>query len=180
MTVLLLRHPPVAMAWRGRCYGRSDMGWSRAGRAMARRIVAELPSIETIVHSGAIRTARLAAMIAKAQQVPATADPRWLERDFGRWEGRGWDAIWRESGTEMDRMMTEAESYRPGGGETGRDVADRVQAAWNGLPLQATVLVVAHGGSIATLRALLAGQPLARAVDHIPACGELVTLQRCQ
>ncbi|WP_235513171.1 MULTISPECIES: histidine phosphatase family protein [unclassified Sphingomonas] len=178
MTVLLLRHPPVALAWKGRCYGRSDMGWSRAGRAMARRIVGELPPVDAIVHSGALRTSRLAAMVAQAQGVPVSADPRWLERDFGAWEGRGWNAIWRESGAAMDRMMTEAETYRPGGGETGRDVADRVQAAWDALPYVATVLVVAHGGPIATLHTLRAGQPLAGAVDFIPACGEVVTLQR--
>lgn len=180
MTVLLLRHPPVAAAWKGRCYGRSDMGWSRAGWAMARRIVADLPPVDAVIHSGAIRTARLAAMIAQARHVPVTADPRWLERDFGRWEGRSWDAIWRETGAEMDRMMTEPDSYRPGGGETGRDLGERVQAAWDALPRCATVLVVAHGGPIATLRALTAGEPLARAVDFIPACGEPVVLQRCQ
>lgn len=181
MKVLLLRHPPVATAWRGRCYGRSDMGWSREGRAMARRIVADLPPVDAVVHSGAIRTARLAAMVAQPQQLPPIADPRWLERDFGRWEGRSWDAIWRETGAEMDRMMIDPERYRPGGGETGREVADRVQAAWNALPRQATVLVVAHGGPIATLRALCAGAQLTRAVDLIPACGEVVTLQRyCQ
>ena len=147
---------------------------------MARRIVVGLPPVDAVVHSGAIRTARLAAMIVQARQVPVTADPRWLERDFGRWEGRSWDAIWRESGAEMDRMMTEPDRYRPGGGETGRDVANRVQAAWDALPRSGTVLVVAHGGPIATLRALIGGQPLARAVDYIPACGEIVRLQRCQ
>jgi broad specificity phosphatase PhoE len=180
VNVLLLRHPPVAAAWKGRCYGRSDMGWSRAGWAMACRIVGEMAPVDAIVHSGAIRTRRLAEWIGAAQGVPVTADPRWLERDFAAWEGRSWDAIWRDSGAAMDRMMTDPETYRPGGGETGRDLADRVQAAWNALPDAATVLVVAHGGPIATLRALQAGAPLARAVDFIPACGEVVTLQRCQ
>ena len=51
-------------------------------------------------------------------------------------------------------MMTDPETYRPGGGETGRDIADRVAAAWDALPRVASVLVVAHGGPIATLRAL--------------------------
>ncbi|MDJ0277821.1 histidine phosphatase family protein [Sphingomonas sp. 2R-10] len=180
MNVLLLRHPPVAAAWKGRCYGRSDMGWSRAGWAMARRIVGGMAPVDAIVHSGAIRTRRLAGWIGAAQGVGVTADPRWLERDFGAWEGRSWDAIWRDSGAAMDGMMIAPETYRPGGGETGRDVADRVRAAWDALPDVARVLVVAHGGPIATLRALRARAPLTRAVDFIPACGEVVTLQRCQ
>lgn len=180
MNVLLLRHPPVAAAWKGRCYGRSDMGWSRAGWAMARRIVHEVAPVDAIVHSGAIRTRRLAEWIGAARHVPVATDPRWLERDLGAWEGRLWDAIWRDCGAAMDGMMTAPETYRPGGGETGRDVADRVCAAWDALPDAATVLVVAHGGPIATLRTLQAGAPLARAVDFIPACGEVVMLQRCQ
>ena len=71
-TVLLVRHPPVALAWRKRCYGRSDMGWSRAGLAMARRLAEDLAAvrIDAIVHSGALRTARLAAMIARRSGVP--------------------------------------------------------------------------------------------------------------
>ncbi|MEH3040716.1 MAG: histidine phosphatase family protein [Sphingomonas paucimobilis] len=181
MTVLLLRHPPVATAWKGRCYGRSDMGLSRAGQVQAGRIAADLAAtpIDAIVYSGAIRTRRLAGRIARGRDVPVAADPRWLERDFGAWEGRSWNAIWRETGSAMDRMMTDP-TYRPGGGESARDMADRVQAAWDALPRSGTVLVVAHGGPIATLRALLGGHPLTRAVDFIPACGECVVLQRCQ
>lgn len=181
MKVLLLRHPPVAKAWKGRCYGRSDMGLSRAGQALADRIAVDLAATPTdaIVQSGAIRTRRLAEWIARGRDVPVTTDPRWLERDFGAWEGRSWNAIWRETGAEMDRMMTEPD-YRPGGGESANDIADRVLAAWHALPERPCVLVVAHGGPIATLRALLAGQPVTRAVDFIPACGELVTTQRRQ
>lgn len=181
MKLLLLRHPPVAKAWQGRCYGRSDMGLSREGQAMAARIAADLAAapIDAIVHSGAIRTRKLAEHVARGRDVPITTDPRWLERDFGAWEGRSWDAIWRETGAEMDRMMTEPD-YRPGGGESGRDLAERVLAAWHALPERPCVLVVAHGGPIATLRALLAGEPVTRAVDFIPACGELVVVQRCQ
>ena len=183
MKILLLRHPPVANAWKGRCYGRSDMGLSRDGHGQAARIAADLAAtpIDAIVHSGARRSRLLAEKVARARDVPVITDPRWLERDFGAWEGRSWNAIWRDTGAEMDRMMTEPDRYRPGGGETGRDVANRVQAAWDALPRSGTVLVVAHGGPIATLRALRAGASLERAVDFIPACGALVTLQRyCQ
>lgn len=180
MRVVLLRHPPVAKAWAGRCYGRSDMGWSREGHALAARIAADLAAtpFDAIVHSGAIRTRRLAETIARGRDMAPTTDPRWLERDFGAWEGRSWNAIWRETGAEMDRMMTDPDTYRPGGGESGRDLAERVEAAWQALPERPAVLVVAHGGPIATLRALLGGHPLTRTVDFIPACGELVPLQR--
>ena len=178
--VLLIRHPPVAKAWAGRCYGRSDMGWSREGAALARRLAAELAveSFATIVHSGATRTRRLARMVARVTGRPMQDDPRWLERDFGAWEGRRWDAIWRETGDLMDRMMTHPRDFRPGGGETGLDLARRACAAWDALPRAADVLVIGHGGPIAAIRAQRAGLPLERMIEAVPPCGAIVRLPR--
>ena len=178
--VLLLRHPAVALAWRKRCYGRSDMGWSQAGTAMARALVGELAGhpIDAIVHSGALRTRRLAEMIARARAVPVCADAGWLERDFGNWEGRTWHAIWRETGDLMDRMVTDPTGFRPGGGETGQELSQRAKAAWGRLPMSGTTLVVTHGGPIAALRTWQAGEPLEAMVRFIPACGEVIETSR--
>ncbi len=178
--VLLVRHPPVSSRWAGRCYGRSDMGWSRAGAAMARRIAAECAEreIDTVVHSGAIRTRRLAAAIAQSTGAAMRCDPNWLERDFGLWEGRTWDAIWQETGDLMDRMMTDPAGFRPGGGETGSELSRRAAAAWTALPRTGTTLVIAHGGTIAAVRALLEGAPLERMIAFVPACGDCTTLTR--
>ncbi len=174
--VLLLRHPPVARSWVGRCYGQSDMGPSRDGAAMGRLIVADLAmhGITTVVHSDMRRTRPLAQAVARVADCPAIADPRWRERDFASWEGRSWNAIWRETGNEMDRIMTDPNGYHPGGGETGADVTARTVAAWCDLPRGGVTLVVAHGGSIAALRTWLAGDPLERMVAYIPAFGETV------
>jgi broad specificity phosphatase PhoE len=179
-TVLLVRHPPVTLAWRKRCYGRSDMGWSRDGLALARRLAGDLAvrPIDAIVHSGALRTARLAALVARHGGVPVRADPGWLERDFGAWEGRTWHAIWRETGDLMDRMMTDPEGFRPGGGETGRELSERAKAAWGRLPRYGTTLVIAHGGPIAALRTWQAGESLAAMVRFVPGCGEVVEVAR--
>ncbi|WP_174285114.1 histidine phosphatase family protein [Sphingomonas bacterium] len=178
--VLLLRHPPVAGTWAGRCYGRSDMGLGRAGAAMARAIVADIAGrgVTAVVHSDMRRTRPLAAAIARTAGCPAIADPRWRERDFGGWEGRRWHSIWRETGDAMDRMMTDPAGFRPGGGETGADIATRAAAAWHDLPRGGVTVVVAHGGSIAAARAWLAGDPLERMVAHIPACGAIVEVAR--
>ncbi|MEN2786603.1 histidine phosphatase family protein [Sphingomonas qilianensis] len=178
--MLLVRHPPVAKAWAGRCYGRSDMGWSRAGAAMAADLAAQLGEqrLEAIVHSGALRTRRLAAMIGARTGAPVQEDGGWLERDFGSWEGRRWQAIWRETGDLMDRMMTDPIGFRPGGGETGEALSARAQAAWQRLPSRGTLLVVAHGGPIAALRCWRAGAALERMIDFVPACGEIVRIAR--
>ncbi|WP_293874549.1 MULTISPECIES: histidine phosphatase family protein [unclassified Sphingomonas] len=178
--VLLVRHTAVAKAWSGRCYGRSDMGLSRAGAVAMRALAADLAaqSFATIVHSGAIRTRLLAGRIARLTGRPLLADPRWLERDFGTWEGRRWHAIWRETGDLMDRMMTDPAGFYPGGGESGQDLATRARAAWDALPTDADTLVVSHGGPIAAIRTLRAGQPLERTIDAVPPCGSWLALPR--
>lgn len=147
---------------------------------MARRIAADCAHrhIDAIVHSGAIRTRRLAGMIARATGAPVHPDPRWLERDFGTWEGRSWDAIWQETGDLMDRMMTDPATFRPGGGETGADLSRRAVQAWQALPASGTTLVVAHGGPIAAVRAWAADVPLERMIGFVPPCGEMVILSR--
>lgn len=177
---MLLRHPPVATAWSKRCYGRSDMGWSRAGAALAQRLADDLAArpIDAIVHSGAMRTRRLAELIARRRALPIRADGGWLERDFGTWEGRSWHAIWRETGALMDRMITDPTEFQPGGGETGLALSERARAAWSRLPTTGTTLVIAHGGPIAALRTWQAGEPLDAMVRHIPACGEAIEVPR--
>ncbi|GAA0676286.1 broad specificity phosphatase PhoE [Sphingomonas insulae] len=178
--VLIVRHTPVASSWSGRCYGRSDMGLSRAGTAAMRTLADELAaqSFATIVHSGAIRTRILAERIAALTGRPITADPRWLERDFGAWEGRSWHAIWHETGDLMDRMMTDPAGFHPGGGESGQDLATRVRAAWDALPTDTDTLVVSHGGPIAAIRTVLAGRSLERMIDAVPPCGSWLVLPR--
>jgi alpha-ribazole phosphatase len=175
-TTLLVRHPPVAKAWAGRCYGRSDMGWSREGAAAAHRLAdglaARQPAI--VVHSGARRTQRLAELIARRTACALHADVRWLERDFGTWEGRRWNAIWRETGDLMDRIVTDPTGFRPGGGETGLELMTRAQATWDALPSAGLVMVITHGGPIAALRSWWAGQPLESMIDFVPQPGEIV------
>lgn len=180
--VLLVRHAEVALHWRGRCYGRLDAGLSRAGRAHSHRLAQEIlarhggRNIVAVVHSGQHRAAFLAARIADGVGLAPTLDARWRERDFGSWEGRTWNAIWRESGNAMERMLTDPRGFRPGGGETTAELQARAVAAWQGLPAAGRVVVVAHGGPIACLRAHLAGADLPALARFLPRHGEIVSL----
>ena len=176
--ILLVRHTAVALRWRGRCYGRTDVGLGRAGIAAAAALVAPLAALAptAIVHSGLRRTRRLAEAVARAAGIVAVPDPDWVERDFGLWEGRSWHAIWRETGSAMDGMMIDPAGYRPGGGETGVELADRALRACRALPPSGTILVVTHGGPIASIRAAAAGRPLTEAVAFVPAIGSVTEL----
>lgn len=176
--ILLVRHTAVALRWKGICYGGSDVGLSWAGRSEARQLAAVLADepITALIHSGLGRARLLAEMIGKACGVAPQADPRWRERDFGSWEQRSWTAIWRETGDEMEGMITDPHGYRPGGGETGGEVAARVRAALSDLPCDGTIVIVSHGGPIATARLIAADRPLGEAAGMIPAIGAIVQL----
>ena len=74
--------------------------------------------------------------------------------------------------------MTEPRTFRPGGGETGFELAERVQTAWRDLSECGNVLIVAHGGSIAALRTWIFETPMEQMVRHVPEQGEIVRLAR--
>ncbi|TXG82322.1 MAG: hypothetical protein E6R12_11790 [Sphingomonadales bacterium] len=125
MMLWLLRHPPVAVTWRARCYGVTDAPLARAAFALP-----EPPPVEQVVHSGLRRTRGPAEKLAAVLGVPRIEDAQWRERDFGTWEGQTWHAIYRATGDAMDGMLTDPEGFRPGGdGETTMELAWRVVGA---------------------------------------------------
>ena len=168
----LVRHPPVAKAWSTRCYGRSDPGLSRAGQRMVAPLAARLIALrpELVLHSDTIRTRA----VARATGLPCAAEPLWRERDFGRWEGRGWNAIYRESGAAMDGMIDAPDRFRPGGGETTAELLERVRRALRRLPGGRRCVVVTHGGPIACARLIADGAPLSTLPSLIPPVASVV------
>jgi broad specificity phosphatase PhoE len=161
--VLLLRHTAIAARHRGRCYGRLDVGLGREGRAAARALAAAaLPIAPALVVASPLRRARvLAGLIARRHGLRLAIDPRLGERDHGTWEGRRWDAIWQDTGNAMDRMITEPDSFRPGGGETTEELAARAAAWLAGAPDGVAIVAVSHAGPIGALVGRLAGRPVA-------------------
>jgi broad specificity phosphatase PhoE len=157
MTVQLVRHPPVATAWQGRCYGQSDPGLSREGRAMIAPLVDALaaPKPDIIIHSDMARTRAIAEPLARLLGVDCIAEPLWRERHFGSWEGQGWDAIYRATGNAMDGMVDNPAGFRPGDdGETTAELVRRTLVAMRKIPSGQSVVIISHGGPIAAARML--------------------------
>ena len=178
--ILLVRHTEVAVKWSKACYGRLDVGLSRAGQQRAGEIASELARqpITTVVHSGLKRAAVLASRLALLKGLVPLVDARWRERDFGTWEGRGWHSIWRETGNAMDGLFTQPDTYRPGGGETTSELAARSMAAWHSLPEKGVTAVISHGGPIAAVRTALAAARMQDIVHYTVATGTVVTCER--
>jgi alpha-ribazole phosphatase len=182
MIVHLVRHPPVTKAWQKRCYGQSDPGLSREGRALVAPLIDQLAALNPgiIIHSDMGRTRAIALPLARRLGIACIAEPLWRERDFGDWEGQSWNAIYRATGNAMDGMISAPGSFRPGGGETTHDVIERVRRALAKLPNIPDIIIVSHGGPIACARLTLNNLPVSSLPGQIPALGETVTLTACK
>ena len=177
--IWLVRHPPVALHWQKRCYGISDMGLSREGASLAKTLVSRLIQLapDRIVHSDMRRTRLVGEQVADILSVEALVDDRWQERNFGHWEGRSWNAIYRETGDAMDGMLDDPEKFRPGGGETTAEMVARSLAAWNDLPEDQNIAVITHGGPIAAILAKRNNAPLEALANYIPKPNSICELQ---
>ena len=159
-SLILVRHPPVAKAWAGRCYGTSDMGLSRQGQAMVRALVDDLAALQprAILHSDMRRTRALAVPLACRLGLVPLAMPLWRERHFGSWEGQTWNAIYRATGNQMDGMIDDPHGFRPGGaGETTGELVARAKRGLEQLPGHERIVLISHGGPIAAAQMVLRG-----------------------
>jgi broad specificity phosphatase PhoE len=177
--LLLARHPPVDVAYRGVCYGASDVPLGADGLATLPGLVAEILAAgppDAVYHSGLSRCRVLAEAVAERCGVKAVADPRLRERSFGAWELRPWDDIHAATGEAMLGMLTDPAGWRPPGGETTFELRDRVLDWYADLAPTGVVLAVTHGGPVAALVGTLRGLPVADWLGLIPACGEVTVL----
>jgi broad specificity phosphatase PhoE len=175
--ITLVRHTEVARRWRGRCYGVTDVGLSRAGAAAIGPLAQELAALrpDWVIHSDLTRTRSLALAIARRAGCVILAHPAWRERDFGAWEGQSWHAIYRATGNSMDGMIEAPDTFRPGGGETTYELAERVANALTGLP-EGRGIVVTHGGPIASLLGQERGLAPRDWLGLVPSVGSAVAI----
>jgi broad specificity phosphatase PhoE len=176
--LVLVRHARVDDRYQGVCYGRSDVPLGPEGREASLRLAESMAlwPIRHLVTSGASRTLYLAERIAARTGVEIRVEPDLLERDFGAWELRTWDAIFEEVGDAMHGLIHEPATYRPPGGETTFELRDRSVSWYDRRPRGDLVVVVAHGGPIAAIRGTLAGKEPTDWLDLIPGPGTWVDL----
>jgi probable phosphoglycerate mutase len=157
MIVTLLRHGSTAWNEQRRMQGRRDIPLSEQGRAEVRtwRLPADLAVSATGAlqwHSSPLRRAVETAQILSG--MPPRGEPALIEMDWGEWEGYGLDELRRRFGDAFAKNEAAGLDFRPPGGESPRDVRDRIvrwlgEVAAGGEP----VVAVTHKG---VLRAVLA------------------------
>ncbi len=169
MRVALIRHPPAAIA-PGLCYGRLDL--PLRAPPDPRPVLAAMDgwTPRALWTSPATRCQAMAERLGAIWALARQPDTRLLELDFGAWEGMAWGAIDR---TLLDRWAADPWGFAPPGGESGAELVARVRSFH--AALRGDCAVVAHGGPLKVLAALLAGHDI-DLLAPAQAMGSVVTI----
>lgn len=160
-TIALLRHGPTRWNAEGRLQGRRDTALSDSGRAMVGGWRLPDPWAGAAIVSSPLQRCLDTVEILRAAHNGLGShfiDQRFIETDWGKWEGRTLSDVRGEQGEAMVRNEARGLDFRPDGGESPRDVQARLLPALADLAQQREDrLVVAHRGIIRAVYALATG-----------------------
>lgn len=174
MDFWLIRHGATSGP-EGVAIGWSDPPLSPEGRAQAKSLAQQLAGrqLAAVYSSDSQRALDTAAEIAALHDLEVHVDRRLRELNFGAWEGRNLADLWlaepeAAAGWEADLAATPA-SFGESVAELQARVADFL--AEGRLDIGGEIAIVAHRGSLAALRTLLSGEPLAETLRNGLALG---------
>ncbi len=164
--LLLLRHGQIKANRQGRWHGSTDSPLTWRGRRQAKRTARHIqitqPPVRAIYSSPLARCRDTAEIVAKRLGVEVEIHPELREYAIGEWE----DCTFRELAVRYQfvELATDDHDFAPPGGETLRQVAERVVLAFQEIHHRhrddERVLVVSHGAAMAVaLGALLERNP---------------------
>ena len=122
--VLMVRHGRTEWNEKGRIQGHTDIPLSEAGRARLREMRIPAPYRGFAWHSSPLRRAVQSAALLGATEL--SVDARLREMQWGDWEGETRAEIRRRLGAEMERMEERGIDFRPSGGESPRELMQRL------------------------------------------------------
>jgi len=173
--LLLVRHAQTDWNADGRFMGQKDIELSALGlrqaEAVGRRLARERP--QAIYASDLKRAWQTAEQIHHAiaescapdPPPPLLPEPAWREMSFGDWEGLDYQQITTEHPEALKAWETDYLHYAPPGGENVAQMLERIFSAHAQIierHSEASVILVAHGGTLQALLAHLLGLPLDR------------------
>ena len=154
--IVAVRHGETQWNLAARIQGQTDSPLTAAGEAQAFAIAARLAGepIDVIVASDLGRAWRTAAIIASRTGNEVIADPRLRERSFGAGEGLTYQEIDVLYPDAFSRLRESDPDYVIPGGESRRQLYERVCAAFESIATVHAgrrIAVVCHGGVLASL-----------------------------
>lgn len=157
MELFLIRHTSVDIE-PGTCYGQADVSLSKTFDEERQIVKQKLAGIEKPVMfaSPLSRTKALAEFLMPGR---VYCEKRLMELNFGKWELQNWDEI---TDAHKDTFLNDFVNHKPPGGESFRNMSERVMEFFNAIFLQdyEYVFVVTHGGTIRCLLADILEMPL--------------------
>jgi broad specificity phosphatase PhoE len=141
--------------------GSSDPPLSLEGRDQAKALAVQLAHRRPvrIFASDARRAVATAEAIAAVHGLRVQVDRRLRELDFGDWEGRRLAELWEEEAEAAAAWERDLRASPPSFGERVDQLEGRLRDFWAECEPRARdeVVIVAHRGSLAVLRALISG-----------------------
>lgn len=141
--LILVRHGRTAANAGGQMQGRVDNPLDEVGIEQAEAIAAVLGSVDRVVTSPLRRASETAARIAARSGADVVVDDRWLELDFGIYDGVPIGAV---PVSVWGRWQTDAD-WAPEGGESLAQLRTRAFAACDDLAAESAhedIVVVSH------------------------------------
>ena len=164
-TLLIVRHGETVWNAEGRIQGHTDIGLSEKGADQARALgkrLADVP-IDVAYTSDLKRSSETAKLVLGERDVVIIETPRLREYDKGAFEGMTLHEIKAQYPKEYPRYLEKDLGYAPDGGESARDVSQRMAKIIDEIRsdhLNESVLVVSHGGVLRAAMVSLLGMPL--------------------
>ncbi|MGB7424969.1 MAG: histidine phosphatase family protein, partial [Ornithinimicrobium sp.] len=114
----------------------------------------------TVITSSLRRARQTGAAIADALGVHAEVDADWDEQGFGDWDGRSMRDLAESAYDDLRLLRADADYARPGG-ESHRELAQRVTQAWaRAIEVGGTVVIASHRKPLMCVLAHILG------IDH--------------
>ena len=137
--LILVRHGQTQNNAEGRLLGRADPPLTELGRRQADTLAAAVGAVDRVVSSPLARARETAAVFG----APVDLDERWIELDYGDYDGRPL----AEVPAELWATWRTDPSFTPPGGESLAEVGTRVRTACEDLVDEVAdrhVVVVSH------------------------------------
>ena len=162
-TIDLIRHgePVGGRKYRGQIDDPlSDKGWTQMGQA-----VADHNPWDVIISSTLSRCIEFAQELGQRHAIEVIREPRFIEIDFGEWEGRTANELAQEDARQVQRFLADPLNNTPRGAETLYEFEARIIGAWNDVLQQHAsrhVLLVGHAGMMRMIMRHVLDMPLER------------------
>ena len=163
--VIAVRHGQTEWNVQARIQGQGDSDLTAEGVAQARSLAQRLAAekFDVLVSSDLGRAAATAQAIAERCGKPVVLDARLRERHFGAGEGMTYEEVDSAYPGAFARIRNVDPDFVIPGGESRRQFHDRVRGAFDCLAAThegGTIVVVTHGGVLATFFRHVHGIPL--------------------